>query len=308
MDFNKWLEHNAENAYILRAKYRVETDNELCFELFKAGYENPCDAFYACEPFDLTELVWTANPSKSRSSYGTFLKAEDNGRYYKLSAGDRVTGIYGHESINECIVSDLLDSLGLRHTPYYGLTSDIMLGDKQLRTFVCWSKDFKQPGDSKVSFDSYYELLHHSDESVIDFAKRIDIWHQMEEFLVVDFLIINRDRHGANIELLKHADGSIETAPMFDHGLSLLAPLQNRSESVPGFDAMLDREANNFIGEYSLLDNLSYLTRSIKVNNITPSDIVSRYSKYLPKVYIDKITEIIEKRYHYLEEGGFICH
>lgn len=228
--------------------------------------------------------------------------------HYKLSAGDRITGIYGHESINECIVSDLLDNLGIRHTPYYGFTSDITLGDKPLHTFVCWSKDFKQPGDSKVPFDNYYDILHYDGESVVDFSKCIGIWRQLEEFIVVDFLIINRDRHGANIELLKHADGTIETAPMFDHGLSLLAPLQNRAESVPGFDAMLDREVNNFIGSYSLQNNLSYLTRSIKVNNITPSDIVSRYSKYLPKVYIDKITEIIEKRYDYLEKGGFICH
>ncbi len=41
--------------------------------------------------------------------------------------------------------------------------------------------------------------------------------------LVVDFVILNRDRHGANIEVLRNSrDKTLRLAPLFDHGLSLL--------------------------------------------------------------------------------------
>lgn len=41
--------------------------------------------------------------------------------------------------------------------------------------------------------------------------------------IAIDYLILNRDRHGANIEILRNARARIlRIAPLFDHGLSLL--------------------------------------------------------------------------------------
>ena len=41
--------------------------------------------------------------------------------------------------------------------------------------------------------------------------------------IAVDYIILNRDRHGANIEVLRNSRAhSLRIAPLFDHGLSLM--------------------------------------------------------------------------------------
>lgn len=73
------------------------------------------------EKQNLTYLSW----SKIRHSSGTagsFLKAQSelDGKklYYKLSNFDTVSGITGHESVNEIIADRLLDIIGFDHLEY----------------------------------------------------------------------------------------------------------------------------------------------------------------------------------------------
>lgn len=52
--------------------------------------------------------------------------------------------------------------------------------------------------------------------------------------LAVDFLILNRDRHGANIEVLRNARArTLRIAPLFDHGLSLLYSCLSEEDTLP---------------------------------------------------------------------------
>ena len=45
-------------------------------------------------------------------------------------------------------------------------------------------------------------------------------------WILTAYLILNRDRHGANIEVLRNSrKKTVRLAPLFDHGLSLLCNL-----------------------------------------------------------------------------------
>ena len=260
---------------------------------------------------DLTHLHWALNPSGRSSSCGSYLKAVQDGRYYKLSAGSAGMGIYGHESINECLISDILDLLSIPHLKYCGELADITLSGKTYTTFVCGSDDFCAESESKITLEAFYELKKVHNEDVIDFCKRYKFWEDIKFMLVSDFLFINRDRHGANIELLKSSDGSVRVAPLFDNGLSLVGPYANSIELIKTFDVLLDRETNNFIGSSSLLENLRLLDTPIKVaepSTVQVLDVLFKYEKILSPIHLQKINEIICKRYTFLEKEGFICH
>ncbi len=52
--------------------------------------------------------------------------------------------------------------------------------------------------------------------------------------LVVDYLILNKDRYGANIEVLRNnKNNTIRSVPLFDHGLSLLFQCTNEVTFTP---------------------------------------------------------------------------
>lgn len=160
------------------------------------------------EKQDLTHLCWTQIRHFSGIA-GSFLKAySDLGgqkTYYKLSNFDNTRGIVGHECVNELIVDRLLTILGIEHLSYQLIHADIIIRDTPYTTWLCASQDFKQPGESKIAFDAYYEAEHAKGESPLDFCERNGWAEFINQMLVVDYLILNRDRHGANIEVLRNS-------------------------------------------------------------------------------------------------------
>lgn len=208
---------------------------------------------------DLRYLKWSHVRSSSGTA-GTFLKSQSSisGEkvYYKLSGYDSERGIIGHECVNELIVDRLLTILGVEHLNYQLIHADVEIDRKIYDTWLCASKDFKKSGESKAALDSFYQINRGEDETRYDFCVR-NGWHQyIDTMLAVDYLILNRDRHGANIEVLR--DGrkrSIRIAPLFDHGLSLLCTCYS-DEEIGGFDIMADKPCQNFIGSRSTLENL----------------------------------------------------
>jgi len=160
------------------------------------------------EKQDMTYLSW----SKIRNSSGTagsFLKAYSmlGGKktYYKLSNFDQMGGIIGHECVNEIIVDRLLDILGIPHLHYQLIHADVLIAGKTHEVYLCASEDFKQRGESKLALDAYWDIEHQEGESALDFCI-LNGWEEyIYQMLVVDFLILNRDRHGANIEVLRNS-------------------------------------------------------------------------------------------------------
>lgn len=220
------------------------------------------------EKQDLTYLKWS-HARNSSGTAGTFLKSQStlSGEkiYYKLSNFDSEKGIIGHECVNEIIVDRLLTILGVEHLEYQLIHADIEIDGRIHDTWLCASKDFKQRGETKAALDNYYQANKAGNESHYDFCVEHGWQMYIDRMLVVDYLILNRDRHGANIEVLRNGrKHSIRIAPLFDHGLSFLCSCYT-DEEIENFDVMADKPCQNFIGSRSTFDNLSLITDKISV-------------------------------------------
>lgn len=261
------------------------------------------------EKQDLTFLKW-AHARNSSGTAGTFLKAESNlagiKKYYKLSNFDPERGVIGHECVNELIVDRLLTVLGVDHLNYELINADIEIEGRVYNTYLCASEDYKNRNESKMALDNYYSNNAVKGESHYDFCVRNGWQKYVDTMLAVDYLIQNRDRHGANIEILMNSrTHSIRIAPFFDHGLSLIYSCSSDSE-VREFDVLKDRECQNYIGGRSSFDNLKLISDREKVfkNKLKESDreiILDGLEEVLPAVYLDKIWTMIWERYKVYE-------
>ncbi|MBR2403420.1 MAG: hypothetical protein IKB01_11780 [Lachnospiraceae bacterium] len=257
------------------------------------------------EKQDLTYLSWSVYRNSSGTA-GSFLKSysELGGKkvYYKLSNFDKVQGVIGHECVNELIVDRLLTILGIPHLPYQLIHADIMLEGEIHDVYLCASEDFKEKGESKIALDAYKEREAYSKESALDFCVRMGWETYIYQMLVVDYLILNRDRHGANIEVLRNSrKKTLHLAPLFDHGLSLLCRCMNDSQ-VEAIDVMEDKLCNNFIGSRSTWENLKLIPadKMPKLNPLCESDratIMEGLDGIISGTLQDKIWEMIWKRW-----------
>lgn len=257
------------------------------------------------EKQDLTYLSWSVYRNSSGTA-GSFLKSysELGGRkvYYKLSNFDKIQGVIGHECVNELIVDRLLTILGIPHLPYQLIHADIMLEGKIYEVYLCASEDFKDKGESKVALDAYKEREADFKESAQDFCIRMGWEDYIYQMLVVDFLILNRDRHGANIEVLRNSrKRTLHLAPLFDHGLSLLCRCTNDSQTE-AFDVMEDRPCNNYIGSRSTMENLKLIPKDKlpNLNRLCESDrelLMEGLEGIISQTLQDKIWEMIWKRW-----------
>lgn len=259
---------------------------------------------------DLTYLKWSHIRSSSGTA-GTFLKSESTigGKkiYYKLSNFDQEKGVIGHECVNEIIVDRLLTLLGIEHLNYQLILADIEIDGRIYTTYLCASEDFKKRGESKTSLDNYFIANHQQAESAYDFCQRLGFGDYIDTMIAVDYLILNRDRHGANIEVLRNSRAhSLRIAPYFDHGLSLLFNCLTEEE-ISSFDILKDRQCNNFIGSRSCYENLAF----IKGKKVFPGELADTDRDYLFKdlsdilsaTHMNQIWSLITERYRILNEN-----
>lgn len=256
------------------------------------------------ETQDKTYLNWSVGKT-SPGTPGTFLKAEegkgDKKVYYKLSQYDPVKGIVGHECVNEIIAGRLLDILGAEHLEYQLQRAKIIINEKEYDTWICASRNFRRNDETKITLESLYDKEHQFQEERLAFSERIGIGDYIYNMLIIDYLILNRDRHGANIELLKNNKTSeIRPAPYFDHGLSLLWACEN-NEDIQKYDVLEDKPVNNYIGSRSTYDNLALIPTD-KLPDIKP--LTQENKEYLTKdlegilssLLLNKIIEMINQR------------
>lgn len=257
------------------------------------------------EKQDLTYLSWSVYRNSSGTA-GSFLKSysELGGKktYYKLSNFDKARGVIGHECVNELIVDRLLTILGIPHLSYQLIHADVSVDGRTHEVYLCASEDFKAKSESKTALDAYKELEALPDESALDFCIRMGWEDYVYQMLIVDYLILNRDRHGANIEVLRNSrKKTIRLAPLFDHGLSLLCSCPDDATAAK-FDVMADKPCNNYIGSKSTWDNLRIIPKD-KVPELTPlqeSDrpvLLEGLDGVISSTLQDKIWEMIWKRW-----------
>ncbi|MBR1759045.1 MAG: hypothetical protein IJ744_10040 [Lachnospiraceae bacterium] len=258
---------------------------------------------------DLRYLSWSLTRHSSGTA-GSFLKAYEEtpeGKvYYKMSCFYSNEGVIGHECVNELIVDRLLTLLGIDHLHYRLIHALIQVEGREYETWVCASDDYKRKGDTKLSLEMFYQIEKRAGESVLDFCIRKGWKKQIYQMIVTDYLILNRDRHGANIEILRnHQRNTVRMATLFDHGLSLLFSCHT-VEEIERADGLRDLPVQSFVGGRSVLKNLSLIPKEElpKLNALTEADreyILEGLEDILPEGLLMKLWEMIRQRYQYYE-------
>lgn len=144
-------------------------------------------------------------------------------------------------------------------------------------------------------------------ETPMDFCIRNGWEKYVYEMLVVDFLILNRNRHGANIEVLRNSkEKTLRLAPVFDHGLSLLFSCQTE-KAVDEFDVMQDRPIQCFVGGNSAQKNLELIPKK-ELPQFHPlkeehrNELLGGLEGIVPQYLLDKIWDMIWERWLYYED------
>ena len=133
-------------------------------------------------------------------------------------------------------------------------------------------------------------------------------WEQyIYRMLVVDYLILNRDRHGANIEVLRNPKAkTIRLAPLFDHGLSLLCRCRTTQE-IEKFDVLEDKKVQSYIGSTCAKENLKLIPKDKmpvfnKLKETDKSMILEGLTDIVSNELLEKIWDMIWKRWCIYED------
>lgn len=262
---------------------------------------------------DLQDMRWLdwAVRKISPGTPGCFLKAyeKNDGKrvYYKLSNYDSYRGVFGHECVNELIVSRTMDILGISHVPYRLIHARITVDGKEMETWISASDNFRRENEEKLAYDLFYDLQKEETESPLEFAIRNGWELSIYQMFVIDYLVANRDRHGSNLEVLRNQeDGAIRLAPLFDQGISLLFSTYGDEKLIENTAVMREFAVNNYIGSRSLEYNLSLIPKQfdLKLNSLRKSDrgsIFGGTEKILSENHRNKLWEMIWKRWCYFE-------
>ena len=254
---------------------------------------------------DMRYLDW-AKTRRSSGTAGSFLKAyDDTGkkkRYYKLSDSDPVNGITGHECVNEIVVQRLLDFFGIEHLEYTLVHALVTVEGREYETYLCESEDYKSNDEGKISLEDYYVMYKEDSESPLDFCRRMGWEQYVYEMFLIDYLVLNRDRHGANIEVLRDSKmKNVRLAPLFDHGLSLVCRCHTQEE-LAEFDVLENRKVQSFVGAPNTLENVKVIPEAFfaGIPKLTEADL-DRVFEGLDTIigheFIDKMREMIWERW-----------
>ena len=195
----------------------------------------------------------------------------------------------------------MLFILGIPHLSYQLILADILVDNKPIRTWLCASRDFRQRGERKIALDEYFSVNRTDEETPLAFCIRNGWSEYIRQMLVIDYLILNRDRHGANIEVLANRyRKTIRLAPLFDHGLSFF--FHTPEEQLEKEDVMAEKPVQCFVGSRSAAENLKLIPKEKlpKLKTLNESDkavLLHELDGILSQTLQDKIWEMIWKRW-----------
>lgn len=237
------------------------------------------------------------------SSKGCFLKAYDNHIYYKLSNYDSYFKTFGNESIYEVIAYRVGVILGLPTLEYWICKGTILVDGETLYAIFCASEDFNFDKKKKVNIETFYALEKQPEEDLFKFCERYGVLDYIYSIMIFDYIICNRDRHGANIEFLIE-NNKIQPTPIFDNGVSFLFSC-NTEEDISKYDIRKTPRANNFIGSQDLEFNLNLIKKKLELNAIKSSDysfLFKDLEDLLSEKHKAKILEMLIWRCNHVKE------
>lgn len=162
--------------------------------------------------------------SRGSGSAGTLYKANTENWFFKLSQFlEYEPDEYGYESVCEVIGTRLANLLEFDNADYAICHAVISIGSRDYITYLCASPNYKEASEHRTTLENLLKLKEVSTLSQIEnfeCCKSESYFNDLCKMLLFDFIIDNRDRHGANIELL--VSDSIRLAPIYDTGYSIV--------------------------------------------------------------------------------------
>lgn len=243
-------------------------------------------------------------------SAGTLYKACTPNWYFKLSSFSEYSpDVYGYESVCEVIGSRVANCLGYRNANYVMLHCLISIAGYEYTVWLCVSRNYKESHERRTTLENYLRFRGVRGNDLIDNfiqCQSEPFYQDILKLLLFDYIVDNRDRHGANIELLISNSGSIRLAPIYDTVYSLLSPMSYDLERMKAFSPLHNGPVNNFLISMYWDDVLDYIRGEIRVphvnfNELTLDDLLPCFKEHgKPILKCCKI--MIERRYNHAKE------
>lgn len=255
--------------------------------------------------FKIPEAQFTTFYPNSCSS-GCLLKTKylnDNNEvlYIKLSHKAK-NNMWRRESLFEVICYRIGKALGLPVLEYIPCLIDLLNGSPP--EFGCYSMSYIKKGDISLTARNICEANFGLYSTTGNNLRKLGYSDFIDKLIAWDYIIGNCDRHENNIEFICHLDGSVDPAPIFDNGKSLLETYA----AYPGA-YKIDQISNNFLTYQHLFRTFSEIKAPVKLNSFS-----SICWENVKKDIADNLTEeewsyikvFVERNYTTLAEKGLI--
>lgn len=209
------------------------------------------------------------------------------------------------EPVSEVVVSEIIKAFNIPCANNILKNMKLPSFDKEVLVNV--SEDFLEEDEILMSIrnllgDVARKNLYETVISVIPQFK-LDI----DRMIVMDFLINNIDRHLRNFSVVVKKEETLKFAPLYDHGLSLYADIQDFELEQDDKDTweMIDECKPFAESHYKQLE----LIGEVKLKRVPLEEllcIVDKYKEYLSNYRIECIKYLLETRYNYLIERKII--
>lgn len=177
---------------------------------------------------DMRKDVWSVS-KETPGTNGVFLKARRivNGKqlFFKLSNFDTVNGFYGIECIAEILAQRIACWEEVPFVEQRLIPVLVSIDGVEYNTYAVCSMDYRHENEKRLSLEQYCSLMGHSNDST-EYLMSSEFGYKLRKFMLLDYIIYNRDRHGANIEVLFDTLKEFyRLVDVFDNGLSLIVPI-----------------------------------------------------------------------------------
>ena len=209
------------------------------------------------------------------------------------------------EPVSEVIASEIIKAFNIPCASNTLKMMELPNFDKEVLVNV--AEDFLEIEETLISIrnvlgDVSRENLY---ETVISILPQFKV--DIDRMIVIDFLINNIDRHLRNFSVVVKNEKTLKFAPLYDHGLSLYADIQDFELEQD------DKETWEMIDECKPFSHSHYkqleLIGEVKLNRVPLEElfiIIDKHSEYLSDYRIECIKYLLKSRYNYLIERKII--
>lgn len=210
------------------------------------------------------------------------------------------------EPISEVISSEIINKFNIDCAK--NKLSKIVLPNINEEVLVSISEDFVKDNEEIMSIRSILGNVSRENlyDKVVALIPNLKI--DIDRMIVMDFLINNIDRHLRNFSIINEEENGVKFAPLYDHGLSLYADIQDYELEQDDKETwkMIDECKPFAESHYKQLDLIGEVNLpKVKLDEIL--EIVNKYREYLSDYRVECIKYFLETRYKHLVERGILC-